>query len=429
MTSVRSGRIEAVIGRTDLFRQTGYRLLWSTDLLGNIAINAIVYTLFIVIVDETTAFLGNLFAATYILPAALLTPITASVVDRLPKGQIIIFANVLRALLALALAAWIEFLPALYLIAIALSIVSQFEGPAKSTSVHIIVKEHELDRANALKRVGSMLSQLLGVAVLPFIFLTVDASAVLVFICALLFMAAAVLALQIDEISGRLVNLTHAAEGSMDRIKRAWDQLRGERDVYVGLYFYTLAGVLSLTLVPLIPEYTNNVLGLSHELGVFVVAPAVIGVWAALRFDRPILALGSVGWLMAGAFAILVAGVLVIAFVEPLSMLMPSIGEKASMILVTGLVAIAFGFGYTFVNIVQNFLVNERIRGRFQGSVFTLQTVLSALASIPPLLAAGALADSIGTTSVFLIAGAIGGGVGIFAVRVSGLRRERRPEV
>ena len=78
--------------------------------------------------------------------------------------------------------------------------------------------------------------------------------------------------------------------------------------------------------------------------------------------------------------------------------------------MISSVLGAALAFAFTFVNIVGRSIVNERIPREMQGRVFAAQTVLTNLASIPPILLTGLLADVIGVSPVFFliaIAGAL----------------------
>jgi MFS family permease len=80
--------------------------------------------------------------------------------------------------------------------------------------------------------------------------------------------------------------------------------------------------------------------------------------------------------------------------------------------------AALLAFAFTFVNVVARSTVNERIPRDMQGRIFAAQSVLTNLASIPPILLTGALADVFGVTPVFFFVG-VGAGIGalFFAAR------------
>jgi hypothetical protein len=65
------------------------------------------------------------------------------------------------------------------------------------------------------------------------------------------------------------------------------------------------------------------------------------------------------------------------------------------------------------VNIVARTIVNERIPHDMQGRILAAQNVLTNLASIPPILLTGLLADVVGVPPVFLL---VSVGCGVLAL-------------
>ena len=78
-------------------------------------------------------------------------------------------------------------------------------------------------------------------------------------------------------------------------------------------------------------------------------------------------------------------------------------GETTARIMISSVLGAALAFAFTFVNIVGRSIVNERIPREMQGRVLAAQTVLTNLASIPPILLTGLLADVIGVSPVFFL--------------------------
>jgi MFS family permease len=118
----------------------------------------------------------------------------------------------------------------------------------------------------------------------------------------------------------------------------------------------------------------------------------------------------SIGW----SYAALVAGVALLAFVpalggviermNPFGLFEPGpLDDTAAKIMVTMVLAAWLAFAFTFVNVVGRSVVNERVPVEMQGRIFAAQHVLTNLASIPPILLAGLLADVIGVQPVLLM--------------------------
>ena len=71
--------------------------------------------------------------------------------------------------------------------------------------------------------------------------------------------------------------------------------------------------------------------------------------------------------------------------------------------MITAVLGPVLAFSFTFVNIVARTIVNERIPRDMQGRVLAAQSVLTNLASIPPILLTGLFADIVGVEPMFFV--------------------------
>jgi hypothetical protein len=133
-----------------------------------------------------------------------------------------------------------------------------------------------------------------------------------------------------------------------------------------------------------------------------------------MRLVREVSGRVSAAWSVGGPFAAMVVVVVLLAFVAPFGDALQDInpagvfdpgpfGETTARIMISSVLGAALAFAFTFVNIVGRSIVNERIPREMQGRVLAAQTVLTNLASIPPILLTGLLADVIGVSPVFFL--------------------------
>ncbi|MDE3097459.1 MAG: MFS transporter, partial [Chloroflexota bacterium] len=192
------------------------------------------------------------------------------------------------------------------------------------------------------------------------------------------------------------------------RFAEAWSRLSSDSVSYIAVVMVVLASTTSLVVVTLLPRYATSVLGINSENAIFVATPAAAGIWLALRIVRRAAGRYSPWWTMGLSFGALVSGVMLLAFIRALGAGLSGavpLGDTGARIAITAVLAAGLAFAYTFLNIVGRSVVNERIPHDMQGRVFAAQNVLTNLASIPPILLAGLLADALGVTSVFFLVG------------------------
>jgi MFS family permease len=186
----------------------------------------------------------------------------------------------------------------------------------------------------------------------------------------------------------------------------------------MGMVLLVLGSTSLLVTASLAPRFADQVLGISTENAVYVFAPAVAGVVLGLRVVDWLTQQVSKSWVVTAGFIMVVLATVAMAMVpqsarliedqNPLGLFSPGpFGTTAARVMVTLVFAGMIGFAHSVVNVAGRSLLNERVPVPVQGRVFAAQTVLSNLASIVPLILAGALADWLGVSPV-LFAVAIG---------------------
>ncbi len=408
-------RISALVGERTLFENDAYRKLWLSKLLSHIPTNAIVYAMLIMVVNATGKnFFSSLFVVAYIAPTALLGTVSGVLVDRLPKGIVLAGTNALRAALCMLLAISTGNVLVIYVIAVLFAVGSQFAGPAEGSALPTIVPAEDLTAANSLNNLGSLISQVAGLMILPAIFLKTVGPAPLAIVCACMFAGAAFNFLLIEGLGGAVTSMPVTIEDTRERFAQAWHRLTMDSVSYISVVIVVLTNTMGLVIATLLPRYAKNVLGVHAENVIFVVAPAAIGIWLAMRLVREVSGRVSAARSIGGSFAAMAVMVVLLAFVGPFGDALQEInpagifdpgpfGESTARIMISSVLGAALAFAFTFVNIVGRSIVNERIPREMQGRVLAAQTVLINLASIPPILLTGLMADYIGVSPVFFL--------------------------
>jgi len=422
MVSVRVPRLSwaAITGGGSLFQEEGFRRLWLGRLISHGAHNAVLYALLILVVQKTGASIhASLLVVSYILPTATLGTVSGVVVDRLPKGMVLFVANLARAGLLLALVVIGDSVWAIYGIALLLAVTSQFASPAESAALPLVVPQRDLMRANSINNLGAVASQALGMAGLAPVFLATVGADPLFVVAALMCVGAAVVFMGVPGLGG----LRPAGGVTIDDVRgefaRAWSTLTRDLGTYMSVIILVLVSAAVLVCVALVPRYADKVLEVPARNAIFVFAPAVLGILAGLRLVEWMARRLSRGWLIGGAFGLFVGSLVALGLVRqsahaleglnPFGRFSPGpLGEQGALILVTMAFATVLAFAYTLINVASRAMVNERIPLEMQGRIFAAQVVLTNLASIPPILLSGALADLMGVTPVpIMVAAAI----------------------
>lgn len=407
-------RLSSLVGEGAIFENDAYRNLWLARVLSSTPSNAVVYTMLILVVNARDAsFFSSLFVVAYILPSALFGTLSGVIVDRMPKSLVLAGTTAVRAALCVLLAISTESVLMIYVIAVFFAVGSQFSGPAEAAALPIVVKQEDLTSANSVNNLGGLIAQIIGLVVLPAVFLNTVGPAPLALVCAGLFAAATAFFLLVQGIGGPVSAVDITIDDTRERFAEAWHRLTLDAVSYVAVVIIVVANTVGLVVITLLPRYSTEVLGISAENAIFVAMPAALGIWLALRFVRNLSGRTSPWWSIGAPFVALLTGVTLLAFVPGMARALESLnplwlfdpgpfGQDAARIIITGTLAGALAFAFTFVNVVGRSIVNERIPRDMQGRVFAAQSVLTTLASIPPILLTGIVADVVGLTPVFL---------------------------
>ena len=138
-------------GMGAVFSQPDFRKLWLAQF---VSVFGDFLALFGVISLITFRWHGNAIQVTYLLiaymlPLAVISPVSGVFVDRWNVKRVMITSDLVRGVLALSLV-WVTDLVQLCAIFIAISLFSSFFGPAQSVTVRTLVAKEKLMAANAM---------------------------------------------------------------------------------------------------------------------------------------------------------------------------------------------------------------------------------------------------------------------------------------
>lgn len=149
------------VGLRTVFAHPAYRRLWVArtasqwgDVFAAVALALLVF-------DLTGSALGvSAVVLAEILPVLLLAPLAGSLVDRLPRVWVMVGADLMRAVLAIALVFLADNVVAIYVIAFGLSVGAVLFNPAANSTLPAIVDDDELIAANSGIWTAAVLSQI-----------------------------------------------------------------------------------------------------------------------------------------------------------------------------------------------------------------------------------------------------------------------------
>jgi len=410
-------RLWALLGGKTLLEEYRFRRLWEQHILGQMGQYAVNYSLLLLVVQNTgSGIRAGLFIIAYTLPSAFLGPVSGVIVDRLSRGFVLSATNVARMALCIVLALSSKGVGMLYVFALGFSALSQFNTPALSSSLPVIVKQEELTTANSLINLGGLFAEAVGIVLIAALMLKTVGAGPLFVVLAVLFASAAFLAATIHGLTQRATGrqLQRAVRGGVrSQFARAWQRLRRDSPAYLALIMNVVTTTALLISVTVLPRYAKNELGVSADNVIFVIAPGAIGIFVGLRSVNALSRLTGKVRAQALGFIVFVLSLLMFGFVvreanafthwNPLGVADPGpLHGRAARVVITMIAAIFAGFGSSLTSVASRAILNERIPLEMQGRVFAAQNVLINVASVVPLLVAGIFVDLIGVRPVLV---------------------------
>ena len=219
---------------------------------------AIVWWLTIQTGSATVLAMASLAA---LLPQALISPYAGVIVDRCSRKNIIIFAEIAKAVAALALVVsfsiGLEELWFIYLMLIIRAIGNAFHTPAKTAITQTLVPEQELLRVSGFNQILMSASTIAG-PILGIMILNLTSVSVVLFLCMTGSLLASVILffLQIPEVRKTQKS---KKESSLSDIKTVVRELRSIPGVIALFVFSTFINLLATPMYTLFPLVTHDV--------------------------------------------------------------------------------------------------------------------------------------------------------------------------
>ncbi|MGE0544491.1 MAG: MFS transporter [Dehalococcoidia bacterium] len=424
-----------------VLRNAGFLKLWMAQLVSQTAQNGLMYTLLVLITARTeSGVIGSVLVLSFMLPAVLFSLFAGVLVDRWPKRIVLISTNLIRVGICVAYLFFDQHVATLILLTLLFSSVSQFFGPAESSTIPMLVSRHQLISANGLFQLTLTGSQFMGMVILSPLLLKIGGPELFFIGAAVLYVGAAALVSTLPRnIEPPLVTEKLNSMGMVRAIARDVSMVLGviRRDPLslLALVQLTMSSSLSMLFGLLVPRFVLDVLDVSPDNAVFVFAPvgvgAVLGLrslpWLTRHLRKPqivtiglfgiaaaLVALGSVEF-VARALEESGAGELIDEFDEPrFGTLTLSV-----LVLLTMVTAVPVGFTYALVNAPAQTVIHERAPADMRGRFYGTQLMLANLASLFVLLAVGVLIDAVGVISVLFLYAPIVLAVAIYGVIIN----------
>ena len=419
-----------------------WRLL-RAKLATQIGQNIVLYTVLIVVVERTESSMqSTLLVLAMTLPSVILGVPAGLVVDWLPKRALLLLVGLVRAGVCLALLQHGASLRDIYLLVLVFAAVGQLQGPAESAGLPGLVGRGRLGSANAYLILVTLAAQVSGMVIIAPAFLKTVGESPLYVLSGILFVVGAVTYARTSGLGAPLEAEEASPPAEAPRRIGLWaglEVIRRDRTIYLAMVELTLAAFLMKSLVVLTPHYAHDILHLAPDNSVFIATPAAAGALIGLALVPLLAWFISPGRLVTAGLVLFIAGLVGLGYVyfaadavqEHLRLNLSGLEDRlgiSSVVSMTMLLAIPLGLAFTVVSVGARTVFNRRSPPELQGRVFATQSALADLASVPPLLAVGVVADLVGVRLVLLVAAGLCAIVAVAARLASpGQRRSAAP--
>lgn len=384
-----------------------FRVLWLSRTLGQIGHQTAAFGSLIVVTEATgSGFWASLLVLAWVLPGALASLVSGSVVDALSKQLVLAVANGARAGACFVFVLTDQGTEQVFELVVVLAALGPFVGPAESALVPTLVRRESLTAANAFLNFMRYVAQVAGLAVLAPVLTRTAGVELLFVVTGGLFGAAALYAALIP------IGMPHgeeplfpddAARPRRRGIGVARAFLRRHRDVWQAAVQNSLISATLPLLAALVPVYLVEVLDQRVSDLPVIFLPGIVGMLLGLRlvsglsrrWDPAYLATAGM-WLFAAGLVGLAAidavdaGVSVVFGLGDVDL---GVIEISAASLAAMLVLFPTGFAFSLVNVATSAIINERVPVTMQGRVFALMMLFTGIAALPPLLAGGGLTE------------------------------------
>lgn len=397
-------------------------MLQFTRFTSRVAQNAVSFALVLLIVDETgKAFASALLVLALVVPSTVVGIVAGTAADHFPKRLLMIFGDLARAAVCFYFFRNDISVPGYYVVAVLMATFTQFSTSAEGAAMPCLVRKEQLARANAIKDAVGGASQVAGLAVLaPLLLRLLNSPDTLFLICGALYMVAAVQAILIGRIPRPGLREVGGDVRAGSWWSAGWRAMRADSRVLHAAVELTLISTTLIILAGLIPSYIEDVLGLPVDVGALILLPAAVGIALGLRVAGflahrvPHAFLSTVGFTL---FTILLT---LVTFVDGEAEFLAGfsafswlgdieLGNFDGGGVLALMLMLPLGFAYAVVSVAAQTVINDLVPLHLQGRVGATQSAMAAIASLAPVLIAGALSDAIGVVpTMAMVCGAIG---------------------
>ncbi len=396
----------------NIFKNTQFLKLWGNQILLQIAFNMCNFTALLML-DNTThsRFTLAQFYAAMTLPAFLVGIFAGSIVDISNRKRLMLITDLALSLLFLGYALFANQHALLLTIAFLSAAVAQFFTPAEAATIPIIVKEDQLEQANAVFLFTGLGSVMLGYIVAGPVIqlfggLEQHGPQAAFMVASLLTFIGFLLRLSLKTIETAKPELINSQifQRTLALTREVLKQARSNRRISLPIILLTLMEFNIGLLAILFIDYVKRYLMLpTTSTSYYLVIPLVAGLALGVTI------LGKVQQWISRGQTILLAAVAFGLIILTLGIL-PKLTDHYSlntqllrMVTVAG--AALIGVAAVFISVHARTVLQENTPTAMLGRVFSLVTISAAAVTPIPILLVALLTEKVDVTTIFIIFG------------------------
>jgi MFS family permease len=399
-------------GAGSVFSNRGFVLLWTAQLLSQLASNMVLAALMATVVSATGSNTANaVLILTFLVPAVIFSAVAGVFVERSDARLIMLGANVLRAGGTVLFIFVGTNVGLILLINLVIATVTAFFAPAELTAIPRIVDRRNLMAANSVFVLTVNATFAIGFGFLgPLLLTTAGASTVYVVVAVMFGLAAAAI-VPLPACRPERVALpapstaAHALRAVVDEVREGIGFVRENLRIAWSLAYLGIAASLIGVMGAIGPGFATDILRLRPQDFFFVMGPAGLGAVMGILFlnaygkaipRRLLIDIGLVAMgitLIGLALVKPITSLLGPAF-DPIQNSLPqSLAPIVSLIALVVVIAVTAGVEYAFVAIPSQTALQEELPTGVRGRIFGILNTLLSVSSFLPVLIAPAAAD------------------------------------
>lgn len=387
---------------TTLLSNKSFLHLWSSQILSQITISVLNFLLLIRLYNHTGSSVAtSLLWVSYALPAILVGPIAAAVVDNIDNRKVLITTNLLQSLTILLYAlAQKESEYILYGVVMTYSFFNQFYVPAELSTLPSVVKKNNLAQANGLFFITQQGSIVFGIGLAGLILNTIGFFYSLI-LCAILLLMAFITVRFLPAQNIRF-NLNVGIEEKFIRFfKQIFEGYLfiKRNNIILGPILILIGIQVTLTVMAVnIPAIASDIFKINVELaGIFIVVPAGIGA-AIGAVTVPRLLRKGYRKIKIISYSLLSLSLSLVV----IDFIVPDIKILFSLI-ISFVFLIIMGLSFIAILISSQTFLQEKTPGGLRGRVFGNFWFLVSIATLFPVILSGTIVELFGIRFLIFI--------------------------